>query len=58
MAQVREDRQVDRESIEDGFDEILKALEDADLQGHLCESSTSVNFCYKCSIATFICSSC
>ena len=35
MAQVKEVRQVNRESVEDNFDDMLKALEeDADLQVH------------------------
>ena len=56
IAHVKEVRQMNRESVEDNFDEMLKALqEDADLQVHLCKSSTSKSFCYKCSIAKIIC---
>lgn len=57
MAQVKEERQVKRESAKDNSDKMLKTLEeDADLQIHLCKSSTSISFCYKCSIAIIICS--
>ena len=52
MVQGKEERQVNRESVEDNFDEMLKASEeDADLQVHLCKTSTSTSFLYKCSIA-------
>ena len=37
--------QAGKKSVEDNFDEMLKVFEvDADLQGQICESSTSVSF--------------
>lgn len=43
MAQVKEVRQVNRESVEDNFDETLKDVEEGvDLQEHLREISTRV----------------
>ena len=45
MAQAKGDRQTENESVEDNFDEMLKAFEgDTDLQGQTCESSTSEFF--------------
>ena len=45
MAQAKGDRQAERESVEDNFDEMLKVFEgDTVLQGQICESSTSVSF--------------
>ena len=45
MAQAKGDRQAEKESVEDNFDEILKVFEgNTDLQGQICESSTSVSF--------------
>ena len=45
MVQVKGDRQAGKKSVEDDFDEMLKAFEgDADLQRQICESSTSVSF--------------
>ena len=45
MAQAKGDRQAGKKSVEDNFDEMLKVFEgDADLQGQICESSTSVSF--------------
>ena len=45
MAQAKGDRQAEKESVEDNFDEILKVFEgDTVLQGQICESSTSVSF--------------
>ena len=45
MSQAKGDRQAEKESVEDNFDEILKVFEgNTDLQGQICESSTSVNF--------------
>ena len=56
MAQLKEVRQMNWESVKGNFDEMLKAWEEApDLQVHLCKSSTSISFCYKCSIANIIC---
>ena len=45
MSQAKGDRQAEKESVEDNFDEILKVFEgNTDLQGQICESSTSVSF--------------
>ena len=45
MAQAKGDRQAGKKSVEDNFDEMLKVFEgDEDLQGQICESSTSVSF--------------
>ena len=45
MSQAKGDRQAKKESVEDNFDEILKVFEgNTDLQGQICESSTSVSF--------------
>ena len=45
MTQAKGDRQAGKKSVEDNFDEMLKVSEgDADLQGQICESSTSVSF--------------
>ena len=45
-----ERRQTEKESVEDNFDKMLKVFDrDADLQGQMCESSTSVSFfIYMC----------
>ena len=40
MALTKGDRQAEKESVEDNFDEILKIFEgDTDLHGQICESS-------------------
>ena len=45
MTQAKGDRQAEKESVEDNFDEMLKVFEgDTVLQGQICESSTSVRF--------------
>ena len=45
MSQAKGDKQAEKESVEDNFDEILKVFEgNTDLQGQICESSTSVSF--------------
>ena len=45
MSQAKGERQAEKESVEDNFDEILKVFEgNTDLQGQICESSTSVSF--------------
>ena len=45
MAQAKGDRQAEKESVEDNFDEMLKVFEgDTILQGQICESSTSASF--------------
>ena len=45
MSQAKGDRQAEKESVEDNFDEILKVFGgNTDLQGQICESSTSVSF--------------
>ena len=45
MAQEKEGWQAEKESVEDNFDEMLNVFEgDTDLQGQICESSTSVSF--------------
>ena len=45
MAQEKEGRQAEKKSVEDNFDEMLNGFEgDTDLQGQICESSTSVSF--------------
>ena len=39
------ERKVEKESVEDNFDEMLKVFEgDTDLQGQVCESSIRVSF--------------
>ena len=44
MTQAKGDRQAEKESVEDNFDEMLKVFEgDTVLQGQICESSTSVS---------------
>ena len=49
MAQAKGDRQAEKESVEDNFDEMLKVFEgDTILQGQICESSTSASFLYTC----------
>ena len=46
------ERKVQKESVEDNFDEMLKVFEgDTDLQGQVCESSIRVSFLYKCIMA-------